>query len=102
MRRTVRWDTRRGIRVARHRFGGLRLTESGWRRFEIAPVQDDRITRASIRHRTPLGEARSAWERGPGGWLFEVTVPPHASARLLVPGHDRELGPGRHTVRLRS
>ncbi|SDY64875.1 family 78 glycoside hydrolase catalytic domain [Herbiconiux ginsengi] len=82
------------------RVGGLRLTEPGWRRFEIAPVDDARVSRASIRHRTPLGEARAAWERGPGGWRFEVTVPAGASARIVVPGGERELSEGDHIVRI--
>lgn len=80
--------------------GGMQLTAPGWRRFDIAPVLDDRITHASIRHQTPLGEARCAWERGPGGWRFRVTVPGEASARIRVPGHERVLTGGDHTVRL--
>jgi alpha-L-rhamnosidase len=84
------------------RIGGMRLTEPGWRRFDIAPVVDDRISRASICHRTPLGEVRSAWERGPGGWRFEVTVPPGASARIRVPGEERELSEGEHIVHIKS
>ena len=84
------------------RIGGMRLTEPGWRRFDIAPVVDDRISRASICHRTPLGEVRSAWERGPGGWRFEVTVPPGASARIRVPAEERELSEGEHIVHIKS
>jgi alpha-L-rhamnosidase len=84
------------------RVGGLRLTEPGWRRFDIAPILDNRITHASIRHRTPLGKAGSAWERGPGGWRFEVTVPAGAFARIRVPGHERLLAGGQHTVRLQT
>jgi len=82
------------------RIGAMRVTEPGWRRFEIFPVVDDRIRRADIRHRTPLGEARCAWERGPGGWRFEIKVPQGASARIRVPGEERELSGGEHVVYL--
>jgi alpha-L-rhamnosidase len=80
------------------RVGGLRLTEPGWRRFEIAPVDDPRVARASIRHRTPLGEAAVTWQRGAGGWRFEVTVPTGATAQVRVPTGDRTLPPGHHVV----
>lgn len=84
------------------RVGGLRVTEPGWRRFEIAPVDDPRVDWASIRHRTPLGDAAVAWQRGPGGWRFEVTVPEGSGARIVVPGAERVLTPGTHLVRLTS
>lgn len=81
------------------RVGGLRVDEPGWTRFEVAPVADSRIDRASIRHTTPLGDAAVAWRRGPGGWSIDVTVPPGASAIVRVPGHERALSEGRHHVR---
>jgi alpha-L-rhamnosidase len=82
------------------RVGGLRLTEPGWRAFEVRPVDDPRVTRAHIRHRTPLGDARVAWQRGPGGWRFEVLVPEGATARVRVPGAERALGAGDHVLHL--
>lgn len=84
------------------RIGAMRVLEPGWSRFEIAPVDDPRISRASIRHRTPLGEATVAWERGSGGWRFEVRVPAGATARITVPGEERELSQGEHIVRISS
>jgi alpha-L-rhamnosidase len=82
------------------RVGGMRLTEPGWRKFEVAPVDDPRIHTASIRHRTLLGDAAVHWERGPGGWRFDVTVPPGAVASIRVPHGTRELTPGRHVVHI--
>ena len=82
------------------RVGGLRLTEPGWRRFEVAPVEDHRVTRARIRHRTPLGDAGVSWERGAGGWRFEVTVPDGALAQLRCSSGEQELSAGHHVVRL--
>jgi alpha-L-rhamnosidase len=82
------------------RVGGLRLTEPGWRRFEVAPVEDHRVTRARIRHRTPLGDAGVSWERGAGGWRFEVTVPDGALAQLRCSSGEQELSAGHHVIRL--
>lgn len=84
------------------RVGGLRLTEPGWRRFEIAPLDDPRVSRARIRHRTPLGDARVVWERGPGGWRLEVTVPPDAVATVRIGPARRELPAGEHVVHVGS
>lgn len=82
------------------RVGGLRLTAPGWREFEVAPVEDDRVTHAAIRHRTPLGDAAVRWSRGPGGWDLRVTVPSGAVATVPVAGTDCLLGPGEHRLRV--
>jgi len=82
------------------RVGGLRLTEPGWTAFEIEPLVDPRVRRASIAHRTPLGEASVTWERGEGGWRFEVVVPEGATATVRVPGAERRLGAGASVVHL--
>lgn len=82
------------------RVGAMRVVEPGWRRFEISPVDDPRVTRARIRHRTPLGNAGVAWERGPGGWRFEVVVPEAAEASVRVAGGIHELGPGNHVLHI--
>ncbi|CAN7146403.1 family 78 glycoside hydrolase catalytic domain [Microbacterium sp. LjRoot45] len=78
------------------RVGGLRLLEPGWRRFEVTPVADERIDRARISHRTPLGDAAVAWQRGPGGWRFDITVPAGSSAVVRVESAEVELDAGRH------
>jgi alpha-L-rhamnosidase len=82
------------------RVGAMRTTEPGWKSFEVAPVDDPRVTSGSIWHRTPLGEARTAWERGPGGWRFEMTVPAGSIATIRVPSGTRELAPGSHLVHI--
>lgn len=82
------------------RVGGLRVTEPGWRRFEVAPVDDARIDRASIRHTTPRGEASVDWRRGPGGWSLDVTVPEGSEAVVRLAGTERTLGAGTHRVRI--
>jgi alpha-L-rhamnosidase len=82
------------------RVGGMRLTEPGWTRFEVAPIDDPRLTRASIRHRTPLGDAAVRWERGVGGWLLHVEVPMGSEAEIALAGHSERLPAGRHARRI--
>lgn len=82
------------------RVGGLRAAEPGWRRIEIAPVDDSRVTRARIRHRTPLGHAGVSWERGEGGWMLEVEVPEGSAARVSVGAHEVSLDSGPHRLHL--
>lgn len=84
------------------RIGGLRRTSPGWKSFEISPVDDRRLTHASIRHLTPLGEAKVHWERGEGGWLFSVTVPDGASAIVRAGGTSLELPAGEHQTYIAS
>ncbi|MFH8249008.1 family 78 glycoside hydrolase catalytic domain [Microbacterium sp. B2969] len=84
------------------RVGGLRATTPGWRTFEIAPVDDPRVRGGRMRHRTPNGEAAVRWQRGPGGWRFEVEVPEGAEATIRVPGHTRHLAHGVQALTLAS
>jgi len=82
------------------RVGGLRSTTPGWTRFEVSPIKDDRLTHARISHRTPLGQASVQWERGPGGWQLEVTVPPGSHADVRVDDQSIGLEPGTHALRV--
>lgn len=79
------------------RVGGLRSTSPGWRTFDIAPVQDDRVTWADVRHVTPHGHAGVAWRRREDNWEFEVEVPEGSVATLRLPGQPpARLPAGRH------
>lgn len=82
------------------RVGGLRLTAPGWSEFEVAPVCDDRVTHAAIRHRTPLGDAAVRWSRGPGGLDLLVSVPEGSIALVPAAGEDYRLGAGEHRLRV--
>lgn len=82
------------------RVGGIRMVEPGWRRFEVRPVADERVNSGKIAHRSPHGVIAVEWNRGPGGWLFDVDVPASCSAVIIVPSGQRELAGGRHHVRL--
>ncbi|GAB3696923.1 family 78 glycoside hydrolase catalytic domain [Saccharopolyspora tripterygii] len=79
------------------RIGGLRATSPGWRTFDIAPVQDERVNWADVRHSTPEGHAGVAWRRREDTWEFEVEVPRGSVATLRLPGQSpTRLPGGRH------
>lgn len=82
------------------RVGGLRVTSPGWTAFEIAPVSDDRVRGASIRHRTPSGDAAVSWRRGPGGWMIDASVPEGATATVRLGADPIVLPAGEHRVRI--
>lgn len=71
------------------RVGGLRATSPGWESFEFRPVDDPRITGASLAHRTARGEAAVRWSRGSGGWLISLSVPAGVTASVRLPGFER-------------
>ncbi|WP_406689717.1 family 78 glycoside hydrolase catalytic domain [Saccharopolyspora sp. ID03-671] len=81
------------------RVGGLRATSPGWRTFDIAPVQDDRVTWADVRHTTPHGHTGVAWRRDEDAWEFEVEVPEGSVATVRLPGQSpARLPGGRHGI----
>lgn len=78
------------------RVGGMRAAAAGWRVIEIDPVNDPRVGRGSIRHRTPHGEAAVSWVRGESRTTLDVTVPPGTTA--FIRGDSATLEPGVHRV----
>ncbi|HEY0187227.1 MAG TPA: family 78 glycoside hydrolase catalytic domain [Cellulomonas sp.] len=80
---------------------GLAPAAPGYRRLRIAPRPGGGLTHASARHRTPYGEAAVQWELDEDALVVRVTVPVGTTAELDLPGDEvRELGHGRHEVRL--
>jgi alpha-L-rhamnosidase len=79
------------------RVAGLAPAEPGYRRIEVRPLPDGRLTSASARHLTPYGEAGVAWERAGGEFRLSVRVPVGTTATVHVPGRDPvDVGPGDH------
>ncbi|NMO56229.1 family 78 glycoside hydrolase catalytic domain [Actinoplanes sp. TBRC 11911] len=79
------------------RVAGLAPAEPGYRRIEVRPLPDERLTSASARHLTPYGETEVAWEREGGEFRLSVRVPVGATATVHVPGRDPvDAGPGEH------
>jgi alpha-L-rhamnosidase len=68
------------------RVAGLAPAAPGYRRIEVRPLPDRRLTSASATHLTPYGEAGVAWDRADGRLTLRVTVPVGAVAEVHVPG----------------
>ncbi|RRO18047.1 hypothetical protein EIL87_07215 [Saccharopolyspora rhizosphaerae] len=85
------------------RVGGLRSTSPGWRAFDVAPVEDERVTWADVHHTTPEGPAGVAWRRHEGTWELDVEVPEGSVATVRLPGHQpTRLTGGRHRLTRRA
>lgn len=81
------------------RVGGLVATTPGWSSFDVRPIVDDRITWASVQHRTPAGEAGVRWQRRHDDWSAQVRVPLGSTATVHLPGQAPvELRSGEHHV----
>jgi alpha-L-rhamnosidase len=79
--------------------GGLAPAAPGYRRLEIQPVPGDGLTQASVRHLTPYGMAECAWTLDGGQMEVSVQVPPSTTARVTLPGSEKEpveVGSGTH------
>jgi alpha-L-rhamnosidase len=68
------------------RVAGLAPAAPGYRRIEVRPLANERLTRAASRHLTPYGEAAVAWERAEGRLRLSATVPVGTTATVHVPG----------------
>ena len=78
---------------------GLRLetNQAGRPQLVIQPRPGGGITHARADLMTPWGRAACAWRFSDGMLRVEVTVPPNASARAILPGMAaRHLGSGTH------
>lgn len=80
------------------RVGGLRSTSPGWKTFEVSPVDDPRVTKATVSHRTPNGTASVSWRRGRGGWSLHIEVPAGSTATLALEPVRRYLPSGTHQL----
>jgi alpha-L-rhamnosidase len=78
---------------------GLAPAAPGYRRLRIAPRPGPGITSASATHETPYGPASVSWTVEGTAFTLELTVPPNATAEVLLPGGGAlvEVGSGRHT-----
>lgn len=76
---------------------GLAPAAPGYRRIRIVPQPLRGLTSARAEHLTPYGIAGAGWERTPEGIRVRATVPPNASAEVVLPdGRIAEIGSGEH------
>ena len=79
-----------------HRYvAGIQLVEPGYRRFRVAPHPGGGLTWAEAVHDSPYGRIESSWRLDDGRFTSTVTVPPGATAEVVLPdGAEHALGPG--------
>ena len=93
---------------------GLRPTEAGWRRFDIAPRFSTNVGWVKMSHETVRGNIGLAWSGQAKDFELSATVPPNSVATLILPptvgavvlvngkttdgGRAVELPPGHHLV----
>jgi alpha-L-rhamnosidase len=70
--------------------GGLAPVEPGYRKIAIAPHPGGSLTGARARHITPYGLTECAWAIAGGQITVDVVVPPNTSARVSLPGREKE------------
>ncbi|MEE1651527.1 family 78 glycoside hydrolase catalytic domain [Brachybacterium sp. J144] len=75
---------------------GLRRGPDGWGNFLVAPDPDVPVGRITMTRRTRAGEISLAVDRE--ARTLRLTVPDGTRARVLLPGTDRQLGPGEHAL----
>ena len=68
--------------------GGVAPLEPGWRRFLVRPRPGGDITSATVAFLSPSGWVRCKWAIERGRFKLELTVPPNAVAKLVLPTGD--------------
>jgi alpha-L-rhamnosidase len=86
-----------------HRYvAGIRLPNEGdpaYRHFRVEPRPGGGITWAEAQHDSPYGRIESAWRIDGDTFALDVTVPPGATAEIVLPdGTADTVAAGRHTL----
>ncbi|MCQ2433389.1 MAG: alfa-L-rhamnosidase, partial [Clostridia bacterium] len=61
---------------------------AGENRFLIAPQPGGSFTYAAFSYLSLYGRVSVRWERGQGGWNYEVTIPSGCTAEIRLPGRE--------------
>ena len=89
----------RGVPV--RRLGGPRVARGQpgrYRRLLVRPLPGPGLLWARARHDTPYGRAEAGWERRGDGVDITASVPPNATATMVLPDGSEpfDVGPGTH------
>ena len=61
---------------------------AGENRFVIAPQPGGHFTHAALAWQSLYGKVSVRWEKGEGGWRYEITVPANCTAEIRLPGAE--------------
>lgn len=65
--------------------GGIREKAPGYKKIEIRPLMDCRLTWAEARFQSALGEIHSNWEIAGGFMKMHAMIPPNATGTIVLP-----------------
>jgi alpha-L-rhamnosidase len=74
--------------------GGISPLEPGWRKILVRPQPGGTVTHASAKHLSPYGTIECSWKIINSRLQVRVCIPPNATARVVLPGVDEEIGSG--------
>jgi alpha-L-rhamnosidase len=64
---------------------GIQPMEPGYQHISVQPSGQSTLEHASAKIATPFGDILSSWEKRNGSYVHTITIPPGATATLLVP-----------------
>ena len=70
----------------------------GYKRIVFQPQPGGGLTHAKQKLETAYGPVSMEWTIADGKWTMEFSIPPNASASLVLPGGTKEYGSGTHRV----
>ena len=77
------------------KIGGITPVEPGYKKIQIKPVMDDRITNAKTSIDTVYGEVKTEWTNCNGDFSMKVIVPCNTTAEIILPNGEKfEVGSG--------
>ena len=77
------------------KIGGITPVEPGYKKIQIKPVMDDRITNAKTSIDTVYGEVKTEWTNCDGNFSMKVIVPCNTTAEIILPNGEKfEVGSG--------
>jgi alpha-L-rhamnosidase len=79
---------------------GLSPVEPGYKTFSVKPSFVEGLNQVAYDFDSPFGWIRISWERSGREISLKVTVPPGASAEVMLPGRTETVGSGEHRFRI--
>lgn len=81
------------------RIVGIRITEPGYKSFEVKPVLGGNLSYASASTLTPYGEIKVRWDIKDDDFTIRVQVPMSTTCKLTLPNQEtKELSYGKHEI----